>query len=282
MSKQSKVWFITGASKGIGQLLAQQVLKRGDRVAVTSRTLDSLEAAFGAQSAQMLPLQVDLTSDASMQQGIARTIETFGRIDVVVNNAGYGQQGTVEALLDSELRQNFEVNFFAPVAVLRHALPHLRRQKAGRIINISSIVGFNGGYAGWGSYVSSKFALSGLTETLAAELAELGITATVIYPGPARTDFLSSGSLAIAKNKIDEYKAAQESLDLHLGTYDGHQAGDPEKLATLITRVADAQEPPVHLFAGHIANDLAGQKMQGVSEQMAAWKEVAVATDFED
>jgi NAD(P)-dependent dehydrogenase (short-subunit alcohol dehydrogenase family) len=282
MSEQSKVWFITGASKGIGQRLAQQVLKRGDRVAVTSRTIDSLESVFGPSSAQMLPLEVDLTSDTSIQQAIARTVAAFGRIDVVVNNAGYGQQGTVEALLESEIRQNFEVNFFAPVAVLRHALPHLRRQKSGRIINVSSIVGFHGGYAGWGSYVSSKFALSGLTETLAAEVAELGISATVIYPGPARTDFLSSGSLAVAKHTIDEYKEAQASLDLHLGTYAGNQAGDPEKLAALITRVADAEKPPVHLFAGHIANELAAQKMQAVSGQMADWREAAVATDFED
>ena len=114
---------------------------------------------------------------------------------MVVNNAGYAQQGTVEALSDEELRQNFDVNLFAPLMVLRHALPHLREQRGGHVINIASIVGFQGGYAGWGSYVASKFALAGLTESLAAEVAEFGIKATVVYPGPVRTEFLSSGAL---------------------------------------------------------------------------------------
>ncbi|MFP3559990.1 SDR family NAD(P)-dependent oxidoreductase, partial [Paraburkholderia sp. SIMBA_049] len=120
---------------------------------------------------RFLPLEVDLTNDRSVQQAIEKTVQWFGAIDVVVNNAGYAQQGTVEALSDEELRRNFEVNFFAPMAVLRHALPQLRRQRSGHIINISSIVGYQGGYAGWGSYVASKFALSGLTESLAAEVA---------------------------------------------------------------------------------------------------------------
>lgn len=280
MNAIQKTWFITGAAKGIGYALARQLLERGDRVAATSRSLGSLEAALGPPSERLLPLQVDLTDERSVQSAIERTVATFGQLDVVVNNAGYGQQGTIEALSDTELRQNFEVNLFAPVNVLRHALPHLRRQRSGHIFNVASIVGFQGGYAGWGSYVSSKFALAGLTESLAAEVGELGIKATVLYPGPVRTDFLSPGSLVVAERQIGDYTEAQVSLDLHLGTYAGNQSGDPARLALLIIQAADHAKPPLHLFAGHIANELAVQKMQAIGEEMEIWKGSSEATDF--
>ena len=280
MNAIQKTWFITGAAKGIGYALARQLLERGDRVAATSRSLGSLEAALGPPSERLLPLQVDLTDEHSVQSAIERTVATFGQLDVVVNNAGYGQQGTIEALSDTELRQNFEVNLFAPVNVLRHALPHLRRQRSGHIFNVASIVGFQGGYAGWGSYVSSKFALAGLTESLAAEVGELGIKATVLYPGPVRTDFLSPGSLVVAERQIGDYTEAQVSLDLHLGTYAGNQSGDPARLALLIIQAADHAKPPLHLFAGHIANELAVQKMKAIGEEMEIWKGSSEATDF--
>jgi len=216
-----------------------------------------------------------------VKAAIDKTIATFGRIDRVVNNAGYGQQGAVEALSDAELRRNFDVNVFAPLHVLRHSLPHLRRQRSGHIFNVASIVGFQGGYAGWGSYVASKFALAGLTETLAAELAELGIKATVVYPGPVRTGFLSKDSLVVAKRSIDDYTEAQASLDLHLNKLDGKQAGDPEKVATLILQAASVAEPRVHLFAGKIANMLAEQKMEAVRKNIDAWRGASDATDFD-
>jgi NAD(P)-dependent dehydrogenase (short-subunit alcohol dehydrogenase family) len=280
MSKSAKIWFVTGASKGVGQRLVRQLLARGDRVAATSRTVASLTEAIGPASGQFLPLQVDLTNDQSVRSAIARTIETFGKIDVVVNNAGYAQQGTVEGLSDEELRQNFDINLFAPLTVLRHALPHLRAERGGHVINIASIVGFQGGYAGWGSYVASKFAIAGLTESLAAEVAEFGIKATVVYPGPVRTEFLSSGALAVAERQIDEYTEAKASLDLHLGTLHGRQAGDPDKLALLIMQAVDVTEPPLHLFAGKIANELAAQKTAAVQHDVDAWKGSSEATDF--
>ncbi len=278
---QNRVWFITGAARGIGLSLARQAMAKGDSVAATSRTLESLRQAFGEDSAQFLALEVDLVSEASVKAAIDKTIATFGRIDRVVNNAGYGQQGAVEALSDAELRRNFDVNVFAPLHVLRHSLPHLRRQRSGHIFNVASIVGFQGGYAGWGSYVASKFALAGLTETLAAELAELGIKATVVYPGPVRTGFLSKDSLVVAKRSIDDYTEAQASLDLHLNKLDGKQAGDPEKVATLILQAASVAEPRVHLFAGKIANMLAEQKMEAVRKNIDAWRGASDATDFD-
>ncbi|RQZ61907.1 SDR family oxidoreductase [Burkholderia sp. Bp9004] len=282
MKSASRTWFITGASKGVGQKLVHHLLEQGHRVAATSRTAASLTEAFGQASDDFLPLEVDLTSEQSIRQAIEKSVQTFGAIDVVVNNAGYAQQGTVEALSDGELRQNFEVNFFSPMAVLRYALPHLRRQRSGHIINISSIVGYQGGYAGWGSYVSSKFALAGLTESLAAEVAELGIRATVVYPGPVRTDFLSSGALAVAKRQIDDYAEAKASLDLHLDTLHGRQAGDPDKLALLIIQAASVETPPLHLFAGKIANELAAVKANAVAQDLDAWRGSSEATDFAD
>jgi NAD(P)-dependent dehydrogenase (short-subunit alcohol dehydrogenase family) len=278
----NKTWLITGAARGVGLSLARQVLAQGDAVAATSRTMESLREALGADGDRFLALEVDLVSEPSVQAAIEKTVGVFGRIDVVVNNAGYGQQGTIEALTDAELRRNFDVNVFAPLHVLRHVLPQLRKQRSGHIFNVASIVGFQGGYAGWGSYVASKFALAGLTETLAAEVAELGIKATVVYPGPVRTGFLSRESLVVAQNVIADYAAAQASLDLHLNGLDGKQAGDPEKLALLIIQAANAAQPPIHLFAGQIANELAGEKLEAVSRDLAAWKGSSEATDFSE
>lgn len=278
----SSVWFITGSARGIGLSLARQALERGDAVAATSRTLASLQQAFGNNNERLLLLEVDLVNEASVQSAIDKTIATFGRIDYVVNNAGYGHQGTIEALSDAELRRNFDVNVFAPLHVLRHALPHLRAQRSGHVFNVASIVGFQGGYAGWGSYVASKFAIAGLTETLAAELAELNIKATVVYPGPVRTGFLSRETLVVADRSIADYTEAQASLDLHLNGLDGKQAGDPDKVAALIMQAASANEPPVHLFAGKIANTLAQQKMQAVNQDLESWKSASDATDFDE
>lgn len=279
-TQHPKTWFITGAARGIGLSLARQALAQGDSVAATSRTLDSLHEALGNNTTRLLALQVDLADEASVQAAIEKTIASFGRIDRVVNNAGYGQQGTFEALTDAELRRNFDVNVFAPLHVLRHTLPHLRQQRSGHIFNVASIAGFNGGYAGWGSYIATKFALAGLTETLAAEVAELGIKATVVYPGPVRTDFLSNNSLVLAQRSIADYTAAQASLDLHMNELAGQQAGDPEKLAALILHVADIAEPPVHLFAGNIANSLAEQRIQAVRKDLDTWRKASDATDF--
>jgi NAD(P)-dependent dehydrogenase (short-subunit alcohol dehydrogenase family) len=276
MKNAPKTWFITGASKGLGLALAQHVLALGGRVAATSRNLGELQAA----SERFLPLQVDLMNESSVASAIASTVEVFGSLDVVVNCAGYGQQGTFEALSDRELRRNFDVNLFAPLNVLRHALPQLRAQRSGHVINISSIVGFDGGYAGWGSYVASKFALGGVTEALAAEVRELGIKATVVYPGPVRTGFLSSASLAVAERRIDDYTAAQASLDLHQNTLDGQQAGDPDKIALTIIQAVNVSEPPLHLFMGRIAVDLAQQKIAQVQQDLSQWQATSLATDF--
>ncbi|RWR02335.1 short-chain dehydrogenase [[Pantoea] beijingensis] len=280
MSQIAKTWYITGASKGIGQSLVRSLLDNGANVVATSRTLSSLVDQFGPASDTFLPLQVDLVDESSVKASIEQTIARFGRIDVIVNNAGYGLQGTLEGITDAELRNNFEVNVFAPAHVLRHTLPHLRKQRSGHFFNVGSIAGFQGGYAGWGVYAATKFAIAGLTEALAAEAAEFGIKSTLVYPGPVRTEFLSSGSLVISEKRIPEYTAAQDLLDLHMNEIAGTQAGDPDKLALMIIQAAEAPKAPVHLFAGKIANDLALQKLAAVEKDIAEWREVSDATDF--
>jgi len=276
----AKVWFITGAARGLGLALARQVLAQGHIVAATSRKLAGLQSALAEGGERVLALEMDPVSEQAVQAAIEQTIARFGRIDVVVNNAGYGQQGAIEALSDAELRRNFDVNVFAPMHVLRHVLPHLRRQRGGHVFNIASIAGFDGGYAGWGSYTAGKFALAGVTETLAAEVAELGIKATVVYPGPFRTEFLTKDSMVTAGHAIADYKEAQASLDLHVNTMDGRQAGDPDKLALMLLQAAGVAEPPLHLFAGRIANELAERKIAAVRKDMSAWRGASDATDF--
>jgi NAD(P)-dependent dehydrogenase (short-subunit alcohol dehydrogenase family) len=250
-------------------------------VAATSRGKAGLKEGFGDEG-DFLGLEADLTDEHSVKRAIDATVERFGAIDVVVNNAGYGLHGTVEALSDAEYRRNFDVNVFAPLNVLRHALPYLRQQRSGHVVNIASIVGFQGAYAGWSGYAATKFALAGLTEALSAEAAEVGIKATVVYPGPVRTDFLASGSLAVAERTIDDYTEAQASIDLHKDHLDGNQAGDPEKVVQLIIDAVNSSEPPLHLFAGKIANQLGDEKIDGVRKDLDAWRAASAATDFPD
>jgi NAD(P)-dependent dehydrogenase (short-subunit alcohol dehydrogenase family) len=280
MHAAKKTWLITGASKGIGLALARQVLAQGGRVAATSRDIHTLHNVLGAASENVLPIQVDLADEHSVKAGIEQIVAAFGEFHVVVNCAGYAHQGTLEALSDIELRHSFDVNVFGPLNVLRHTLPHLRKRRAGHIVNVSSIVGFNGGYAGWGSYAASKFALAGMTEALADEISELGIRATVVYPGPVRTDFLSAGSLQTAERTIDDYRAAQASLDLHLNQLAGKQNGAPHRVAVAIWNAVYAEAPPLHLFLGKIASQLADDKIEKVKRDLRDWETVSLASDF--
>lgn len=276
-----KVWFITGAARGLGLEIAKQVIAQGDRLSATSRDLNSLHQALGEDNPNILPLEVDLTSQASIQSAVLRTVAKFKKIDYVVNNAGYALQGTVEALSDDEIRRNFDINVFAVMSVLRASLAQLRHQRSGHIFNICSIVGFQGGYAGWSSYAGSKFALAGITEALNNEVRELGIHATIVYPGPIRTEFLSDHSLCVAKQALSDYTEAQKSLELHRNELHGAQIGAPVKIAQLIIQAAQSDNPPLHLFAGSVANELAAQKIDTVKQDLENWKDRSEATDFD-
>ncbi len=277
-----KVWFVTGASKGLGLTLVKKLLSEGYQVAATSRHVNALTAQVGGPTENFLPLEVDLVNEQSVAQAVAATIKAFSAVNVVVNNAGYGQFGALEELSDTEAQQNFAVNVFGSLNVIRQAMPHLREQQSGAIFNISSIGGFSGNFAGWGVYCATKFAVAGFTESLAAEAKAFGISATVVYPGYFRTDFLTQDSLGRPTNPIQAYAEVRASQALHENEINGNQIGDPEKAADVLIKVAEGANPPLHLFLGQDAYDGAKAKMEAVQKDMAAVEQVATATAFDE
>lgn len=275
-----KVWFVTGASKGFGLIMVKKLLQAGHQVAATSRNIADLDNEIGEKSANFLPLQVDLVNEQSVASSIAETINTFGKIDVIINNAGYGQLGTLEELSDDETRKNFDVNVFGSLNVIRHIMPHFRANQSGQIFNISSIGGFMGAFAGWGVYCATKFAVAGFTEALAVEAKSHGISATVVYPGYFRTNFLVKGSLALPQNPIAEYKEARESETMHEQQISGNQPGDPEKAADVLIEVAKNANPPVHLFLGQDAYNMANAKLELIQNDLDTYKVLGTSTNF--
>jgi len=279
MSTQ-KVWFVTGASKGLGLSLVKRLLTEGYKVAATSRDADALRREAGNDSSDFLPLQVDLTDNASVGKAVSDIIAKLGTIDVVVNNAGYGQLGTLEELTDEEARKNFDVNVFGSLNVIRNVMPVFRQKRAGAFFNISSIAGFLGTFPGWGIYNATKFAVAGFTEALSAETKSMGISATIVYPGYFKTNFLLQGSLRTAANPIADYKEARELEVIHNDQIIGNQPGDPEKAAAALIRVAEMKERPLHLFLGSDSFGMAQNKLLAVQSDLTAFEEVSRSTDF--
>jgi NAD(P)-dependent dehydrogenase (short-subunit alcohol dehydrogenase family) len=281
MTNQSKkVWFVTGASKGLGLSLVKQLLEKGEFVAATSRNKTELEKAVFAQNAQFLPLEMDLVTEESVRNAIQKTIATFGSIDNIVNNAGYGLLGTIEELSDEEARKNFDVNVFGSLNVIRQVLPHLREQQSGHIFNISSIGGYVGEFPGFGIYCATKFAITAISEGLAVEVRPFGINVIAVLPGYFRTAFLSSDSLLTPKNEIAAYESARDSQQQHQQEIDQNQPGDPEKGAAAIISMAGESNPPLHLFLGSDAFALAKNKITAMDSELDQWKAISVGTDF--
>jgi len=277
---KNSIWFITGGSKGIGLTLAKRLLESGAKVAVTSRSKASLVEKLGNTSS-LLPLEADLADEASVQAAVDETISRYGGLDVVINNAGYGQFGAVEEVSDAEARANFDINVFGVLNVLRATLPQLRKQRAGHIINISSIAGITGGFPGFGVYCATKFALAGLSEGLHADLSGLGVNVTCVYPGYFRTDFLAEGSPAQPARPIADYQAAHDLVAAHVtGNIHGNQPGDPEKLAEVLMSVATKGNPPLHLVLGSDALGLAEKKVETFSQSLASLRPLTMSTDF--
>lgn len=276
----SKVWFVTGASKGLGLSLVKKLLDENFQVAATSRNAEALIEAVG-ENENFLPLEMDLLSEKSVRESINKTLETFGKIDVVVNNAGYGQIGTLEELTDAESRRNFDVNVFGVLNVIRGAMPHLRARRSGHIFNISSIGGYAANFPGWGIYCATKFAVAALTQSLSAEAKEFGVHATVVYPGTFRTNFLTSGSIGEPENPIAEYTEARKSQSLFTNEINGNQLGSPEKAAEALIQIAAAENPPLHLFLGSDAFNVANLTIADVQKDLENWKDVSTSTDLE-
>ncbi|RZS72293.1 short-subunit dehydrogenase [Pseudobacter ginsenosidimutans] len=280
MNMKNKVWFVTGASKGLGLSLVKELLNKGYNVAATSRNLAELGNAVGNNSQSFLPLQMDLVDTASVAQGIQKTIDQFGRIDVIVNNAGYGLVGAIEELTDEETRLNFDVNVFGTLNVLRAALPYMRKQGSGHILNVASVGGLVGTFPGFGIYCATKFAMHGFSESLSAELKEFGIHVTVVSPGYLRTNFLGAGSLIVPKNEIQEYSSVRNAQNNHQHNINGAQPGDPDKAASVIIEVASQQQPPLHLYLGADAYGLVESKLKDVKEEMEKVKALATSINY--
>lgn len=278
MQKNNRVWFITGASKGFGLCLVKQLLVAGEFVAATSRNREELIAAVNCTSNNFLPIQVDLISESGVSLALQRTFETFGQIDVVINNAGYGIGGAIEELTDKETRDAFDVNVFATLNVIRYVMPYLRRQRSGHIINISSIAGIAPGM-GWAVYSAAKHAVIGLSEVLAADVRSLGIKVTVVAPGAFRTNFLAPGSLSLTANPIDDYEDVRAIHQKFL-KMDGLQAGDPEKAAASIIKIAVEANPPLHLLLGGDAYNRALHQLDAMNQEFRLWDEFSCSTDF--
>ncbi len=276
----NNIWFVTGASKGLGLTLVKRLLNEGYKVAATSRNISELQNAVGIKNDNFLPLAVNIKNEESVQEAIEKTVSTFGKIDIVVNNAGYGMLGGLEETTDQEARDNFDVNVFGSLNVIRKALPYLRDQQSGHIINISSIGGFSGGYPGFGIYCATKFAVNGFTEALQTEVKPFGIKVTVVEPGYFRTNFLSEGSLVTPKNPIDAYQNVRESQSLHQNNLNQQQAGDPEKAAAAMISIANHPDAPLNLFLGADAYQVAQQKIASVQTDLETWKNLTISTAY--
>ncbi|GAA1614448.1 SDR family oxidoreductase [Actinoplanes couchii] len=237
-------WFVTGASRGIGLELVRQLLDRGDNVAATTRSAERLSAGLTrTDRSRLLALEVDLADEKQVTAAVAATADRFGVVDVVVNNAGYGFLAAIEEVTDTEARRMFDVQIFGVWNVLRAVLPGFRAAGSGHVINVSSILGLTT-FPGWGLYSAGKFALEGLTGSLAAETAGFGVKVNLVEPGYTRTDFLRPSSLGLPAAAVDGYQAIRDMTEAHLAM-PGTQLGDPVKVAAAIIRVAvDGDAPP--------------------------------------
>ncbi|RFP26220.1 SDR family NAD(P)-dependent oxidoreductase [Duganella sp. BJB488] len=274
-----KVWFITGASRGFGLLTAQQALARGDFVVATARDPLTVTAALGDHP-NLLALRLDVRLEAQAVTAVQQALARFGRIDVLVNNAGYGLLGAVEEASAEEVRALYDTNVFGLLNVTRAALPAMRKRGGGHVINLSSVGGYTA-FPGWGLYSSTKFAVEGLSEALAMELAPLGIHVTVVEPGFFRTDFLDASSLATTHDRIDAYAATVGAMREFAAGVNHKQPGDPAKLAGALLQLADSAQPPVRLQLGSDTVERVRAKNLSVEAEMAQWLELAVSTDFD-
>ncbi|HUP91240.1 MAG TPA: oxidoreductase [Solimonas sp.] len=277
-TQAERVWLITGCSKGLGRTLAAEVLARGDRVVATARNASSLAALAAEAPARVLALALDVTDQARVGEVVQQATERFGRIDVLVNNAGYGLAGAVEEVSDAEARAQMETNFFGALACTRAVLPGMRARKSGHILQISSIAGF-AATPGLGIYNASKFALEGFSEALAQEVAPLGIRVTIVEPGPFRTDW-AGPSLIAARTELPDYAATAGRTRGYLRQVSGQQAGDPQRAARAMIQVVESAEPPLRLPLGAIALGRVRGKLAAVATEVEAWQAVGLGADF--
>src|SRR5882672_8792176 len=244
----NKVWFVTGASSGIGAGVAKAALEAGHRVVATGRNLEKVRAAVGGESERLALVPLDVTSEEQAKKAIDAAVEKFGRIDVLVNNAGYSLLGNLESLTTEQIELQFETNFYGVLYVMRATLPVMRRQRSGRIINVSSMAGVIG-YATASAYAATKFAVEGLSLSVAQEVDRFGIKVMVVEPGFFRTDLLAPQSVVFGELAVEGYDAPA-SIKTQWQSYNGTQSGDPAKLGNALVQLAAMESPPKQFFAG--------------------------------
>jgi NAD(P)-dependent dehydrogenase (short-subunit alcohol dehydrogenase family) len=275
---QQRVWLITGTSAGFGWELVKQLLERGQKVVATARRPEQLADLIAGYPTTALAVELDVTRQESVDAAVKAAIEHFGRIDVLVNNAGYGLAGAVEEATEAEFMPVFETNVFGLIRVTRAALPQLRKQGAGQIVNLSSIAGLIGS-PGWAYYNATKFAVNGFSEGLAAELAPLGIHVMVVEPGPFRTEFLGRSGATAAARIADYDQTAGKTREYQL-TQNGKQAGDPEKAAAAIIAAVESPEPPKHLLLGKLALTRFRKRLEDWKVELDRWEATTLGADY--
>ena len=274
-----RVWFITGASRGFGALMVKEALAAGDSVVATARNPKTVIDQFGDHP-NLLAVALDVTNETQAKDAAAAAIARFGRIDVLANNAGYGLLGAVEEATSDEIEKMYATNVFGLLKVTRAVLPYMRSQRSGHVLNFSSIGGYVG-YPGWGVYCSTKFAIEGLTESMAVELEPFGIKVTVIEPGFFRTDFLNDNSLAISPASIPDYIGTPAGNMRDFAKDANHaQPGNPAMLAGAIREMVDAPKPPLRMPFGTDTIGAIETKNASVAQELAAWRTLAASTDF--
>lgn len=277
-SPNKKVWLVTGCSTGFGLEIARLVLQRGDYLVATARRVDKLDTLKPHFEGQLLSLKLDITEAENVSRVVRATIREFGRIDVLVNNAGYGLTGAIEEATDPEIREQFDTNVFGTLRLTREVLPFLRTQGGGRILTISSVAGLVS-TPGMGWYNGSKYALEGLFEALSLEAAPLGIRVTIVEPGAFRTQFAGT-SMKLTKT-IAAYDATVGQTKRMFSTLTGNQAGDPVKGAKAIVDLVDLENPPLRLVLGNVALNRVRGKLEAFQKLLDEWEPVSRSVDFE-
>jgi NAD(P)-dependent dehydrogenase (short-subunit alcohol dehydrogenase family) len=275
----TKVWFITGSSRGLGRSLTEAVLAKGDKVAATARKPEQLDDLVSMYPDQILPISLDVTDKAQIISSVTQAVAHFGRIDVLVNNAGFGIAGAAEAFTDEQVRSQLETNLYAPIEVTRAVLPYMRKQRSGRILQISS-VGGRVGNSGLTMYQAAKFGLGGFTEALAVEVAPLGIKVTSVEPGGFRTDWAGT-SMSFAP-RVEGYESTVDSRVDFFGSGKFVPMGDPVKAAEAMINLVEHPTPPVHLVLGSEAAAILKQADERRKAEFEKWMDVTVSTDHDE
>jgi NAD(P)-dependent dehydrogenase (short-subunit alcohol dehydrogenase family) len=274
----NRTWFITGSGRGIGAAIARAALSAGDNVVATGRKIGALQEAFAGLGDQVLAVPLDVTDETQALSAVKAAVTHFGRIDMLVNNAGYGQFGAFEENEIGEIEKHFATNVFGVFHVTRAVLPVMRQARSGHIFNISALGGLVG-YPNLSLYSSTKFAVEGFSESLALEVSAFGIKVTIVEPGFVRTDFLDASSIRHGSKSIPDYAESAAQAKQFAATNNHKQTGDPDNLAVAIVRLANEANPPLRFLAGSDAFGLATEKLNAMNDEFKRWRELTISTD---